>query len=197
VIQENIHLNGNQLNIRFSQGAICSPLFSLLYINDIPNIISDISNQILFSDYKSIIFTNSHFQVFKKDLHSIIIQLISCIKSILLSLSLNRTQFLQFLTENSHESDLQISCENKQISKIYITKFLGLTLHCIARCLCLYFPSSVFCCFFINSHPPSPAQLSCCCCDWHLVMTWHCCTMYAEPQCAFCLCCLFDSLAVQ
>jgi len=41
-----------------SQGSVPGPLFSLLYVNDIPNI-SDISNPILFSGHKSIIFTNS------------------------------------------------------------------------------------------------------------------------------------------
>jgi hypothetical protein len=109
MIQENIPLNGSQLNIRVSQGSIRGPLFSLLYINDIPNVVS---NPILFSDDKSIIFTNSDIQVFKKDVHSIIIiiiinlQLIRYIKSILSSLSLDRTHFLQFLTKNSHKSYL-------------------------------------------------------------------------------------------
>jgi hypothetical protein len=46
----------------------------------------------------------------------------------LLSLNLDKTHFLQFLTKNSHESDLQISYEKKQISKIYNTKFLGLVI---------------------------------------------------------------------
>jgi hypothetical protein len=41
---------------------------------------------------------------------------------------LDKTHFLQFLTKNSHESDLQILYENKQICKVYNTKFLGLVI---------------------------------------------------------------------
>jgi hypothetical protein len=41
---------------------------------------------------------------------------------------LNKTHFLQFLTKNIHESDLQILYDNKQISKIYNTRFLGLVI---------------------------------------------------------------------
>jgi hypothetical protein len=72
------------------------------------------------------IIRNSGLQVFKKDIHSIIVQLNKWLKSNLLSLNLGRTHFLQFLAKNSHEIDLQISYENKQISKIYNTKFLAL-----------------------------------------------------------------------
>jgi len=107
-------------------GSIIGTLFSLLYINDLSKIVPDISNPILFAEDTSMIITNSGFQVFKKDIHSIIIQLNRWFKSHLLSLNLDKTHFLQFLTKDSHEIDLQISYENKRISKIYNTKFLGL-----------------------------------------------------------------------
>jgi hypothetical protein len=41
------------------QGSILGPLLFLLYVNDIPNIISDISNPILYADDTSLIITNS------------------------------------------------------------------------------------------------------------------------------------------
>ena len=74
------------------------------------------------------IITNSDLQEFKKDIHSILIQLNTWFKSNLLSLNLDKAHFLQFLTKNSHESDLQMSYENKQISKIYNAKFLVLVI---------------------------------------------------------------------
>jgi hypothetical protein len=58
----------------------------------------------------------------------LLIQLNTWFKSNLLSLNLDKTHFLQFLTKNSHESNLQISYKNKQISKIYNTKFLGVVI---------------------------------------------------------------------
>ena len=72
------------------------------------------------------IIANSGLQVFKKDIHSIIVQLNKWLKSNLLLLNLGKTHFLPFLTKNGHEIDLQISYENKHISKIYNTKFLAL-----------------------------------------------------------------------
>jgi hypothetical protein len=74
----------------------------------------------------SMIIANSGLQVFKKDIHSIIVQLNKWLKSNLLLLNLGKTHFLPFLTKNSHEIDLQISYKKKRISKIYNTKFLRL-----------------------------------------------------------------------
>jgi hypothetical protein len=49
-----------------TQGLIFGPLFFLLYINDLPQIISDMSKLILFSDDMSKIVTNSAPYEFKK-----------------------------------------------------------------------------------------------------------------------------------
>jgi hypothetical protein len=48
------------------QGSTLGPLLFLLYVNDIPHVISDISNPILYSDYTSLIITNSDKQMFEK-----------------------------------------------------------------------------------------------------------------------------------
>ena len=42
------------------------PLLFLLYVNDISNVISDISNLVLYADETSLIITNSNSQVFEK-----------------------------------------------------------------------------------------------------------------------------------
>jgi len=46
-----------------------------------------------------------------------------------LLLNLEKTYFLQFLTKNTNATDLHISYENKQISSIHNTKFLGLVIY--------------------------------------------------------------------
>jgi hypothetical protein len=71
----------------------------------------------------SMIITNSDLQDFKRDIHSIIIQLNTWFKSNLLSLNLDKTRFLQFVAKNSNEADLQISYENKQNSKSVLLNF--------------------------------------------------------------------------
>jgi len=42
---------------------------------------------------------------------------------------MEKTYFLQFLTKNTNAIDLHISYENRQISSIHGTKFLGLVFH--------------------------------------------------------------------
>jgi hypothetical protein len=48
------------------QGSILGPLLFLFYINDIPNLISNISNPILYADDTSLIISNSDTQMFQK-----------------------------------------------------------------------------------------------------------------------------------
>ena len=44
----------------------------------------------------------------------------------MLSLNFEKTKFLQFLTKNSHEIDIQVSYENNKIDNTHNIKFLGL-----------------------------------------------------------------------
>ena len=51
---------GTKLNRGVTQGSIFGPLFFLLYNNDSPYIINNISKLILYADDTSIIFSNSN-----------------------------------------------------------------------------------------------------------------------------------------
>jgi hypothetical protein len=62
--------------------SILGPIFVLLHTNNLPEIISDISNPILFADDTSTIITNSVLYVFKKDINNIIIILKRMLKVI-------------------------------------------------------------------------------------------------------------------
>jgi hypothetical protein len=104
------------------------PCFFLLYVNDLPKVISDISNPVLYADDTSLIITNSDSQIFEKDINTVILQLNRWFNSNLLLLNLEKTHFLQFLTKNTNATDLHISYENRQISGIHSTKFLELVI---------------------------------------------------------------------
>jgi hypothetical protein len=48
------------------QGSILGPLLLILYANDVPKIVSDISNPVLYADDTSLIITDSDSEMFKK-----------------------------------------------------------------------------------------------------------------------------------
>jgi hypothetical protein len=72
--------NGFSNNTTFSEwgkikrgvplGSILRPLFLLIYINGLPNIIADPSKLVLFADYTSIIIANPSPPKFKEDINN-------------------------------------------------------------------------------------------------------------------------------
>jgi glutathionyl-hydroquinone reductase len=47
-------------------GSILGPLLFVLYVNDVPKVISDIANPVLYADDTNLIVTNSDSQMFEK-----------------------------------------------------------------------------------------------------------------------------------
>jgi hypothetical protein len=78
------------------QGSILGPLFSLIYINDFPNIIVDPLKPILFADDTSIIITNPSLTKFKKDINSITDNVNDWFRGNSLSLYCDKNLILQF-----------------------------------------------------------------------------------------------------
>ena len=111
------------------QGSILGPLFFLLYINDLPNTISDLATPILFADDTSLIISNPDSSQFEKDINTVIQTLNRWFHSNLLFLNFEKTHFLQFLTTNTNVTKLHLTYDNTQISNIEHSKFLGLMIN--------------------------------------------------------------------
>jgi len=96
------------IKMEFPRDTYLVPCF-FFYVIDVRNVISDISNPVLYADDTSLIITNSDSQMFEKDINTAILQLNRWFKSNLLLLSLEKTYFLQFLTKNTNPTQLHIS----------------------------------------------------------------------------------------
>jgi hypothetical protein len=102
------------------------PLFFLLYINDLPKVISDISKPILYADDTSIVMFDKDLKEFKFKINTVFDRINKWFQINLLSLNFEKTKFLKFLTKNSHQIDIQVSYENNKIDNTHNIKFLGL-----------------------------------------------------------------------
>jgi len=101
-----------------------------VFINDLPKFINDKSIPILFADDTSILVSHSNPLVFHKTINDVFQILNAWFKHNLLSLNLAKTHCIKFLSRNSNYSELNIDYDNKSVSEITCTRFLGLTVNC-------------------------------------------------------------------
>jgi len=74
------------------------------------------------------IITNPSPSNFEKSVNKVIQDINDRFNTNLLSLNLDKTHFIQFVTKNSSSVDFNIMYGNNKIANVYNTKFLGLTL---------------------------------------------------------------------
>ena len=117
------HFNLHTLNLNktqycdMPQDSILGPLFFLIYINDLPTIINNDNNMILFADDTSIIITDTN-QTFQ-DINT-------WFKVSLFYLNLNKIQYLEFRSKNYYNVNTQIKYDQECITSASEIKFLGL-----------------------------------------------------------------------
>jgi hypothetical protein len=89
-----------------AHGLTLGPLFFLHYINDLLNIIADLSKLVLFAVDTSIIIANPSPSKFKEGINSIIDNINDWFKVNKLLLKFDKTYSLQFMTKIIHEINI-------------------------------------------------------------------------------------------
>lgn len=110
------------------QGSVLGPLLFIIYINDLPKAVSD--QMILFADDSTVLFTDtcrSRLECTINTTLEIIIKWLECNN---LLINLDKTHIMTFSNNYNlnNQSDININYSGMNISKVDMTKFLGLNL---------------------------------------------------------------------
>jgi hypothetical protein len=97
-------------------------------MNDLPKISDENSKLILFTNDTSIIITSPNPTDFENSVNKIFHDINRWFNTNLLSLNLDKTHYMQFVTKNSSVIDLKIIHGSKNITNTCSRKFLGITL---------------------------------------------------------------------
>ena len=128
VISNNVSSTWKKVQCGVAQGSILGPLLFLIYVNDLPSIISKNNHTLLlYTDDTSLVITESSSTALKQQATSLLNDINSWFKSNLLLLNLNKTQYLEFSTKNSATNEL-IHDRNNLLHTVTYIKFLGLTI---------------------------------------------------------------------
>ena len=109
-----------------TQGSILGPLLFLVFINDLHNV-SSVLSYILFADDSNLLFSGTNFKQILKIMKDELEKITWWFKSNSLCLNVNKTNFMVFAAKNKKVvgEEPKISIENRDIERVYKTKFLG------------------------------------------------------------------------
>jgi hypothetical protein len=109
-------------------------LFFLLYINDLPAIINDVSKPTLFADDISLILTTADHKELKESFAAALGKIMHWFQTNFFTLNINKTYCMYFTTKMSQNVNSPVKYINTQINSTHCIDFLGLTMDSALFC---------------------------------------------------------------
>ena len=108
---------------------ILGPLLFLVFINDLHNV-SSVLSYILFADDSNLLISGTYFKQILKIMNDELEKITWWFKCNSLCLNVNKTNFMVFAAKNKKVvgEEPKISIENRDIERVYKTKFLGVVI---------------------------------------------------------------------
>jgi len=121
----NVISNLNPVTCGVPQGSTLGPLLFLLCINDLPNVLTNISS-IIFADDTSLFYSGQQLHLMIPELNTQLSHLLTWLQTNRLSLNLSKTFSMLFtLSPNIYSTDLPITINNHELERVRTIKFLG------------------------------------------------------------------------
>ena len=108
------------------QGSMLGPLLFLICINDLPTLTNKDSNIVLYVNDTSIVLTDTNRDDFNLHANLLFTDINNWFLNNSLNLNLNKTHYLEFNPMKQYRVSMQIQYNDKYLSRVSETKFLGL-----------------------------------------------------------------------